>query len=544
MDAVNGERQNGDEERATRHASRATLHAQQPTLRVGTLPEVLALETLQTLSAEDLAAFLGQRRWFGAKAGAPRSARIRDVVRLTWEGGEFALARVEVVPALGSTALYQLPLCVRTLEEIGEDLPSSVVARVIATEGEEEGLLFDAVEDGAFLRALTEAMTKGASVTNEGSVGWRATPTSAVPLAIPADANIRVGSAEQSNTSVILDRLAIVKLFRTLQPGEHPDVEMTRYLTVDAEFQHTPVLLGVAEFTEADVAAVAGMMQEYLPESVDAWYFALETARPYFAAPAGREPANAFLDNAEHLGRVTRELHETLARGTTPAFAPERVSRERLTGWADGAREWITNGLALLEQQRAKTLAKERLAEAEALIRRRGHFVDSITRVVDQVANDAGAAMRIHGDYHLGQVLRTARDDFMIIDFEGEPLRSLEERRQKASPLRDVAGMLRSFAYAAATLGMEAKGVDTPTRELRAGRWERDSREAFLRGYLHEEHGAPTGRASRILPRDPAHVRLLLRLFETEKAFYELVYELNNRPDWVWIPMRGVAKLL
>jgi maltose alpha-D-glucosyltransferase/alpha-amylase len=336
-----------------------------------------------------------------------------------------------------------------------------------------------------------------------------------------------------------------VKLLRTLQPGEHPDVEMTRYLTLDAEFPHTPVLLGVAEFTDANVVAVAGMMQEYLPESVDAWHFALDVARPYFAAPAGREAANAFLDQAEHLGRVTRELHEALARGTTPAFKPEPVTRERLAAWANGAREWITNGLALLEQQlRAKALPKERMGEAEALVRRRGHFIDSTARIVDEVANDAGAAIRIHGDYHLGQVLRTARNDFMIIDFEGEPLRSLDERRQKASPLRDVAGMLRSFAYAAATLGMEAKGADIPTRELRIGRWERDSREAFLRGYLQEESGGAAAKGTRILPRDGTSARSLLRLFEIEKAFYELMYELNNRPDWAWIPMRGIAKLL
>ena len=540
MDAMSEHRDDGVGERVTRNAQRVT----RPTLSVRNLPDALSIDALKGLSAPDLIAFLRQRRWFGAKAGAPRSASIRDVVRLPWEGGDFALARVEVVPASGGpAALYQLPLCVRALEEIGEDLPSSVVASVIASEEENEGLLFDAVEDGAFLRALTHAMTKGASVT-DGSVGWRATSTSATPLVIPVDASIRLGSAEQSNTSVIVDRLAIVKLLRTLQPGEHPDVEMTRYLTVDAEFPHTPVLLGVAELVEADVVTVAGMMQEYLPESVDAWHFALDVARPYFAAPAGREPANAFLDHAEHLGRVTRELHEALARGTTPAFAPERATRERLAEWANGAREWIAKGLALLEQQlRAKALPKERMGEAEALVNRRAHFVDSAAQIVNEVANDAGAAIRIHGDYHLGQVLRTARDDFMIIDFEGEPLRSLEERRQKASPLRDVAGMLRSFAYAAATLGMEAKGADTPTRELRIGRWERDSREAFLRGYLHEERGAATD-APQILPSEGSHVRALLRLFETEKAFYELVYELNNRPNWVWIPMRGIAKLL
>ena len=508
-----------------------------PTLRVGTAADALAPHVLETLSTADLATFLAKRRWFGAKAGSPSAARIRDVVKLEWEGGTFALARVEVAAAGGGTpSLYQLPLCVRTLEEIGDAMPKSVLARV-TVQGAEEALLFDAVEDGAFLRAFAGSFAKGGTF-GIGGLKWIAAPTSSTPLVIPPTAPIRVGSAEQSNTSVIIDQLAILKLFRKLESGEHPDVEVTRYLTIDAGFAHTPVLLGVAHFTGDGADMVAAMLQEYLPKSVDAWSFGLECARPYFEAPAGREPANGFLTHAEHLGSITRELHEALAQGTSPPFAPELVTREQLSAWAAGARDWITKGTALLERQLGtKAIPKERFAEADALVRRREHFIASIAEIVDDVASDAGAAIRIHGDYHLGQVLRTARDDFMIIDFEGEPLRSLEERRRKASPLRDVAGMLRSFAYAAATLGMEAKKLDMPTRELRAGRWERDAREAFLRGYLREQ-------GSRILPSDTVHTRALLRLFETEKAFYELAYELNNRPDWVWIPMRGIAKLL
>jgi maltose alpha-D-glucosyltransferase/alpha-amylase len=172
------------------------------------------------------------------------------------------------------------------------------------------------------------------------------------------------------------------------------------------------------------------------------------------------------------------------------------------------------------------------------LARRSERYLGLVDEIVNTIRGDAGRAIRIHGDYHLGQVLRTARDDFMIIDFEGEPARPLAERREKASPLRDVAGMLRSFAYAAATLGMEEKSLDVGTREVRIGRWERDVREAFLRGYLRNDG------KSKILPSDTEHTRSLLRLFETEKAFYELAYELNNRPQWTWIPMRGIAKLL
>ncbi|HEX4684001.1 MAG TPA: hypothetical protein VH277_14880, partial [Gemmatimonadaceae bacterium] len=181
----------------------------------------------------------------------------------------------------------------------------------------------------------------------------------------------------------------------------------------------------------------------------------------------------------------------------------------------------------------------DRRAEAEALLGRKDHFLGWIDEINDYLGDDVGVRIRVHGDYHLGQVLRTASNDFMIIDFEGEPSRSLEERREKTSPLRDVAGMLRSFAYAAASLGMDAgKRIDPRTREIRMARWERDVRLAFLEGYL-----SANDEDSDILPEDQSHIKQLIALFEAEKAFYELAYELNNRPAWAWIPMRGISKL-
>ena len=527
---------------------RAAGHSSIGTLRVGALAEALAPNVLQSLGPAELAGFLTQRRWYGAKAGAPSAARIRDVVALEWEGGPFAIARVEVAPAGGgAAALYQLPLCVRSTQELGDAPPKNLVARVVA--GDEEGLLFDAVEDGAFLRALAESFGKGAAFASDGH-RWIVEPIGAKALVLPPNADVRVGSAEQSNTSIIIDQMAILKLFRKLEPGPHPDVELTRFLTVDAGFAHTPVLLGEAHFEDdgSGERTVAAMLQEFLPKSSDAWSYVLDRSRPYFEAAKDAEPRNAFLPEAERLGSITRELHDTLGRGMpgNTEFARERVTRDQVTLWAAGASEWVRRALSLLERQLgAKALPKERAAEADALVRRRDQFLRDVNEIVETLGSDAGYAIRIHGDYHLGQVLRTASDDFMIIDFEGEPARTLAERRQKASPLRDVAGMLRSFAYAAATLGMEAKKLDVPTRELRIGRWERDTRQAFLRGYLSREAGREKREAAvEILPGDDAHTRALLRLFEMEKAFYELAYELNNRPDWVWIPLRGIAKLM
>ena len=532
-------REDHDVEQRRRGAPEAHASGMMPTLHVPRLTDALAPNELAKLGTDELVAFLAPRRWFGAKAGTPSAARIRDAIPLPWEGGRFAIARLEVTTAnAAELKLYQLPLCVRSSEEIGDAPPRSTLARVITDDG--EGLLFDAVEDGAFLRALADAFAHGGSFGDADS-RWVIEPLSAAPLVIPPSAELRVGSAEQSNTSLVIGDQAILKLFRKLEPGEHPDVELTRFLTLDARFAHTPALLGVVRFDDAGQSTVAGMLQEFLPKSTDAWAYALAKGRPYFQAAGESNPANDFAADAERLGVVTRAMHEALATGRDAALAPEPVDRSVVERWASRAKAWVRDGFALLEKQlRARALPKERAPEAEALVRRGDYYLAIVDEIVNKVRGDAGLAIRIHGDYHLGQVLRTARDDFMVIDFEGEPARPLAERREKASPLRDVAGMLRSFAYAAATLGMEAKALDMGTRELRIGRWERDTRDAFLRGYLRDPHGDRS--ASPILPSDTAHTRALLRLFETEKAFYELMYELNNRPDWTWIPMRGIAK--
>lgn len=506
------------------------------TLRVARLGDALLPNELAQLGTADLVSFLTPRRWFGAKAGAPSAARVDDAIVLPWESGRFAIARLDVTTAGGESKRYQLPLCVRSNDEIGDALPTSIIARVVASDG--EGLLFDAVEDGAFLRGLADAFARGGTFGRE-SARWIIEPLSAAPLVVPPNAPLRVGSAEQSNTSLVIGDQGILKLFRKLEQGEHPDVELTRFLTLDAKFVHTPALLGVIRFDDDGRSTVAGMLQEYLPKSSDAWSYALEKARPYFQAK-GNPASNAFVADAERLGVVTRAMHEALATGTTESLAPEPVSDETVQRWAESTKQWIRDGFALLERQiQAGVLPRERTAEAEALGLRSKRYLGLVDEIVNSISGDAGRAIRIHGDYHLGQVLRTARDDFMIIDFEGEPARPLAERRKKASPLRDVAGMLRSFAYAAATLGVEEKSLDVGTREVRIGRWERDVREAFLRGYLRDSRST-----NAILPSDSEHTRSLLRLFETEKAFYELAYELNNRPKWTWIPMRGIAKLL
>jgi maltose alpha-D-glucosyltransferase/alpha-amylase len=200
----------------------------------------------------------------------------------------------------------------------------------------------------------------------------------------------------------------------------------------------------------------------------------------------------------------------------------------------------VRESLALLGTQiDTPGFPRDRAAEARVLATRRDHFVGWINEIVDALGDDLGKRTRIHGDFHLGQVLRAPDGELLIIDFEGEPAKSLDERREKTSPLRDVAGMLRSFAYAAAMLAMQhGTRIQPHVRELRAARWERDVRAAFLDGYL-----APGGEHDGLPPRIE-DTRRLIDLFEADKVFYELSYELNNRPAWAWIPMRGISKLL
>jgi trehalose synthase-fused probable maltokinase len=505
-----------------------------PVLHVaGKLRDALTPEVLAQLTTDDLARFLIGRRWFAAKAGVPRAARISSVVPVTWDDGSFAIARVDVETDTGVRHTYQLPLAVRERAAPGETL-----AHVESAAG--DGVLFDAVEDAAFRRHLADAFARGARFEVRGS-SWVVEPIGTRTLVVPLEAPIELVTTEQSNTSIRFAEEGILKIFRRLEPGENPDVEISRFLTMQANFPYTPALFGVARFEDRDErtgrpeVTLSGMLQEFLPGSVDAWTYVLERGR---AEGGGRRVENAeksptstlhpppFAGEARRLGEVTRALHDALAAAgpEDPDFVPEPATSSDVAGWARAAEEQLLDALALLERQLgAGRLPKDHIDAARSLATRRDHFVKRVRELAEAVRGDAGLRIRHHGDYHLGQVLRTAAGEFMVIDFEGEPSKSLTERRRKHSALRDVAGMLRSFAYADASL--RSPGSDDA--------WEQDARAAFLDGYLE-------GPSPAFLPSDPANIQRLISLFETEKAFYELAYELNNRPDWVWIPMRAL----
>jgi len=352
----------------------------------------------------------------------------------------------------------------------------------------------DGLDDPAFCRAVLDLIA--GEVRRPGGrgeiVGAR---TRAFPADLAADAPARRLAGEQSNTSVIFGDSLIVKHFRRLAAGINPDVEVTGFLTERTSFRATPRLAGSLEYRDATGAWTLAMAQELVGDARDGWRWLL-----------GRLAAgDAALGPLAALGRRTAELHLALASDPSePAFAPERITAADVGAWTEAV-------------QRQLDTARAALGE---------HVPDGVPARVDTagLAGLVGAVrLRHHGDFHLGQTL-AIRDgeDFAIIDFEGEPLRPLAERRQKHTPLRDVAGLLRSLGYAAA-------GAPAP-----AG-WEAAAREAFLTAYRTTAGSAP------FLPATAAALGQALAVLEVEKAAYEIVYEANNRPDWVAIPVRGLV---
>jgi maltose alpha-D-glucosyltransferase / alpha-amylase len=500
-------------------------------IRVAKASDVLSVAGLESLRDEALLGYLRRQRWFGLK-GTATKARVVDVVRLPWDESRLGVAFLEVETSAGK-ASYQLPLAVRRTEATAID-QSMVVASIESQEG--NGALLDAVHDPIFQKQLGATFLNPCDYDSEKGAKWSIERVGKSSIAFRPDAEITVGSAEQSNSALVFDRQAFLKLFRRIEPGIHPDVEMTRFLTQDAAFPHVPTLFGLITKGET----VCGMMQEYVAGSKDAWSYLLATAKS--------DPASTARD-VERLGAITREMHDALsgdaANAAGSAFTPLATEPGDVERWAQKTKETIRDAVSLLEKQRASgKLASERAGEAEVIARRRDHYISWVEEIADTIGSDGGSRIRTHGDYHLGQVLRTKSDSFVIIDFEGEPTRPLSERRDKTSALRDVAGMLRSLSYAAATMvqGGENEKPDRKRqaeRELIGGRWERDARAAFLRGYtgsMKDDRG--------LLPNDPKRFEALLSLFEAEKVFYELAYELNHRPGWEWIPLRGISRLL
>ena len=527
------------------------------------------LASLRSSLPPILPKFLLKQRWFGGKARTIRSVEISDVVPFCFDTlrSYFLVARVEY--DRGPAETYDIPLVRISGEPAQPDRESSRL-RVQPLDLAEEIVLEDALMDEQFLIRLLEAMAQGLT-WHAGSGHIRAASTAALPeLWQPSQGPLTpsVMKAEQSNSSVVYEKRMVLKIFRRLEEGLNPDLEIGSFLIGKTSFRNVPPLAGYVEYlNEKGSRTALGMLQGYVTNQGDAWQFTLKALAEYYGkarpegTPGASEASHAsllalcgqaipdaavqrigpYLDAAALLGRRTAELHLALASSTEdPDFAPQTFSGADRQVFANSAVQLMTGNFDLLRRLKDEMpdhtrREADRVLNLEEAGRRRFQLLTGI--------DSSTTVTRIHGDYHLGQVLFTG-SDFVIIDFEGEPARTLAERRKKRSPLQDVAGMLRSFHYAAYAPLLQQGATERPRlEEQRAlGNWARFWQKwvsvAFLKTYL-EISGTAT-----FIPKDRQELALLLDLYLLDKAVYELGYELNNRPSWVGIPLDGISQLL
>jgi maltose alpha-D-glucosyltransferase / alpha-amylase len=477
--------------------------------------------------------FLPRQRWFGAKTRNISRVRIVDHA-VTSPGALLIIAQIDYDDA--DNDLYFLPLSVVSAGSV------EPLARVTGPGG--EAVLIDALTDPEVPQRLLAAIAEGRETpTQHGAIRAVATRDFATVRGDPAaPLPAKLGPATSSNSLVFFDQRLLLKLFRRLQPGINPDFEIGCFLTERAGFERTPKMAGALEYHRAsgEVLTLA-ILQQYIPEAVDGWSHALDELKEFFQRAADESDhsdpwpvlGDKYLGMVRLLGQRTAEMHLALASDRNdPDFAPEPLTMADLAKVAEEVREHGAQALAMLRRRPVPALADE-TAKVLAL-------APSVLNQLGTGRAPAGVKTRCHGDYHLGQVL-VAADDFVILDFEGEPTRPIADRRAKQSPLRDVAGMLRSLDYAA-YVGLfayaQGRAEEFHRLEAWAAEWQWWTAGQFLGQYL----GAAAGAS--FIPADHDETRRLLDLFMLGKAFYELVYELNNRPDWVRIPLRGLLGLL
>jgi maltokinase len=457
---------------------------------------------LSFLDQQALNDWIVAQRWFASKTREVSHIEIADSVTLRAESPLLVLCLVEARFPTGTHETYQVPLGLRPVEEGWSE-------RVIL---EADGwTVYDALADPAAGRELLARMRSNSEFQvgeDEFLFRWAPNATETATTDPGGTVDVRPVGVEQSNSSIVFGDELIMKAFRKVEPGVNPELELLRFLSAHG-FPHIASLAGWYEVEGRLIDATLGILQEFLHGFRDGWELALDelTTDP-----------ERLLDKLEALGVVIGELHSALGSDNAdPAFSPDEPSMEALSILTADVDEQIERVFLDLPE-----------TDATAPLRGRGQDVRERLSTLSHV-NAGGKVIRTHGDLHLGQTMLGDRG-WVVLDFEGEPARPLPERRLKRSPLRDVAGMLRSFSYVTAGARI-LRGVQAPEG------WEELARERFLTGY----HRAVD---SSLLPPGQQATDQLLAVFELEKAVYELRYELNNRPDWVAIPVAGIVRLL
>jgi maltose alpha-D-glucosyltransferase/alpha-amylase len=520
-----------------------------------------------------LPSFLLAQRWYGAKGRTAKRAAVRGVVPLRVDGVTAHVCLVGMDYADGSSESYVLPIMhlpAQAAQQTLKDYPRAAIARVSAGPASPDGYLVDALVREEFARALLALMAGRGRLRGAG-VEIRSSPSRDLRRLGRDEAAVietRPLKAEQSNSSVVYPNRYMLKFFRHLQEGENPELEIGRFLT-ERGFPNLPHVEGALEIEGADSSpGTLAILQAFVANQGDAWDYSLNSLYEYFdrvwampdsqqnAPPAvGTIPDLAlgepgeqidgligyYADSARLLAVRTAEMHRALASDLSdPAFSPEAFSVPYQRSLYQSIRSRVIRVFGEAHKARAG-LPQSAQGLLEEVLGRREELLARLRSLIGEKLS--GKRLRCHGDYHLGQILFTGKD-FVIIDFEGEPARPISERRIKRSPLRDVAGMIRSFHYAAhsALANEESQGSvpadSRPVMESWADYWYVTVGAIFLHHYLAGI------RSLGFVPEDPKQLRLLLDALLLEKAVYELGYEINNRPDWVAIPLEGIRHLL
>jgi len=538
----------------------------------GSWEQVFTGAALRQLEQGILPDYLKKCRWFQGKSRIITHVAIAEQIPFALDGSTAHLTVLEVTYSEGSTENYLLPLHFLQLEAGGDALVGGFPWAVLTSlqVDERPGVLYDALANGQFRQQLLALIARRKALrTDSGRLYGRPAPgfsalfgERSLPLASV------IGKGEQSNSAVLYDDAFFLKIYRRMEEGTHPEVEIGKFLENRTDFEQVAPMAGLLEYHRAGREPVTlALLQGFVASQGDAWTFTLgevtqfldrvlahrdevktpslpEGASPPAGETAGLMPEllelmrGFYAEMVGVLGKRTAEFHLALAsRGDDPAFTPEPFGLLYQRSVYQSMRSRARKTLDLLRRNVTR-LAKEHRADALVLL----DHEQEILAVLHRFTAEKFLAMktRTHGDYHLGQVLYTGKD-FVIIDFEGEPVKSLTERRLKQSPLRDVAGMMRSFFYAPYAVLMQRSQIraeDIPYLIPWAETWYRYNAGIFLAAYLKQVEGAG------LIPRDPAQVDLMLQTFMLDKALYELGYELNNRPDWVSIPIKGILGLL
>jgi trehalose synthase-fused probable maltokinase len=455
-------------------------------------------EIRQCLDEESLRDWVHDQRWYASKSRAVTGIEVVEGLVLR-EDPKLFLALVQTRFATGTHELYQLPLTLYPAADSG-------IGKPIARTG--DWCAYDALAEPGQLTELMRRIEAGEEIdAAEGRFSFHRAE-GASTSAVSENATVRPIGVEQSNSSIVFGDALVLKVFRKLEPGINPELEVLRFLTARG-FPNIAPLHGWYDYDGHALAATLGVAQQFFPQATGGWELALEKIEI---------DSEWFLGQLGDLGAVTAQLHTVLASDAgDPAFSPEEPSQEAMSLLTATVDEDIERMFVRLPDD-----------ERVAPILGRGQDVRERLAARAQIGT-GGRVIRTHGDYHLGQTLHTP-DGWVIIDFEGEPARALPERRAKRSPLRDVASMLRSFAYVASAVEIQ-RGGQAPAD------FEQHARERFLERYLAEIDSA-------LLPPGEAAIANVLSIFELEKAVYELQYELDNRPDWVPIPVAGIRRLL